>query len=234
MQTTLDCPSFIDLRAFANEAAPHHGRDPFGADRRLVPLRGGPLEVGSIDVPAGTGMVRASAGDCFMIVVEGEVAIDTRRLRAGDCCVVSGGTPFGWSAGAPARLIFMRHQSGAVDARGIARIDAEAELAPSNPPLADLLIGETPACRNHTTFRSSDGDFTCGVWDSTPYHRIAMSYRHFELMYLLSGSVTFVDAAARERTFTKGDIFLVEQNAECSWESRDHVAKVYAIYRPVA
>jgi uncharacterized cupin superfamily protein len=73
-----------------------------------------------------------------------------------------------------------------------------------------------------------------GTWDSTPYHRRPMYYRHYELMYLLEGSVTFVDEAGRSGTFSKGDIFLVEQTATCSWESLDHVAKVYVIYRPVA
>jgi len=59
-----------------------------------------------------------------------------------------------------------------------------------------------------------------------------MPYRHFELMYLLAGSVAFVDGAGREGKFKKGDIFLVEQGAHCSWESREYVKKVYAIYRP--
>ncbi|MBP7338304.1 MAG: DUF861 domain-containing protein [Niveispirillum sp.] len=71
-----------------------------------------------------------------------------------------------------------------------------------------------------------------GTWDSTPYHRRAMRYRHFELMLLLQGSVTFVDGTGREGTFRKGDIFLVEQGADCSWESREQVAKIYAIHRP--
>ena len=51
-------------------------------------------------------------------------------------------------------------------------------------------------------------------------------------MYLLEGSVTFVDGTGRAGTFAKGDIFLVEQGATCSWESREQVAKVYVIYRP--
>ena len=59
-----------------------------------------------------------------------------------------------------------------------------------------------------------------------------MYYRHYELMYLLEGSVTFVDEAGRSGSFSKGDIFLVEQTAQCTWDSREDVAKVYVIYRP--
>lgn len=33
-------------------------------------------------------------------------------------------------------------------------------------------------------------------------------------------------------TFLRGDIFLIELHAQCSWESRENVAKVYANYRP--
>jgi uncharacterized cupin superfamily protein len=53
-----------------------------------------------------------------------------------------------------------------------------------------------------------------------------------ELMYLLEGSVTFVDETGRSGTFSKGDIFLIEQKASCTWESRENVAKLYVIYRP--
>jgi uncharacterized cupin superfamily protein len=59
-----------------------------------------------------------------------------------------------------------------------------------------------------------------------------MLFRHYELMHLLEGSVTFVDETGRSGTFSRGDIFIIEQNARCSWESREKVAKVYAIYRP--
>lgn len=234
MGTIVDCPSFIDLRAFADQSAEVPGKDPFGADRRLVPLRGGPVEAGCIDLPAGLGAVPGSAGDCWLIVTKGAAAIDSLLLAAGDSCVIRGGTAFAWSAKAPATLIFIHHLSGATETAGIVPIDIDVELTPSGAPLAELLVGETPACRNHTTFLSDDGEFICGVWDSTPYHRRSMTYRHCELMYLLEGSVTFVDGADRERTFAKDDIFLIEQGAECSWESREHVAKVYAIYRPQA
>lgn len=234
MDIAVTCPSFIDLRAFAAQQPLTAGNDPFGADRRLLPLRGGPVEVGVIALPAGSGEAQAMPGDCWIIAADGTVSLDATVLQPGESCVIGGGTAFAWSAESPATLIFMRHLSGAADAAGIARIDAAAELTPSNPPLAELLVGETPACRNHTTFRSADGEFTCGVWDSTPYHRLSMPYRHFELMYLLQGSVTFVDGAGREGTFGRGDIFLVEQGAECSWDSREQVAKIYAIYRPLA
>ncbi|CAN7633919.1 cupin domain-containing protein [Trinickia sp. LjRoot230] len=59
-----------------------------------------------------------------------------------------------------------------------------------------------------------------------------MSYPHYELMHLLDGRVTLMDETGRAGTFSRGDVFLVEQHARCSWDSRENVAKVYAIYRP--
>ncbi|VWB24450.1 cupin [Burkholderia latens] len=126
----------------------------------------------------------------------------------------------------------MRYQNGGSADGTIVPIDGAPQLAPSGAPLAELLLTPTPQCRNQTDYRSADGQFTCGTWDSTPYHRTAMLYHHYELMYLLEGSVTFVDEAGRRATFSRGDIFLVEQGAKCSWESLGHVAKVYAIFRP--
>jgi uncharacterized cupin superfamily protein len=59
-----------------------------------------------------------------------------------------------------------------------------------------------------------------------------MVCRKYELMYLLEGSVAVADQAGRRSTFTRGDIFIVEQHAQCRWESCGHVAKVYAAYQP--
>jgi len=38
--------------------------------------------------------------------------------------------------------------------------------------------------------------------------------------------------AGASHTFKQHDIFVVEQGARCSWDSREHVKKVYAIIRP--
>lgn len=238
MTQAIDCPTFIDLRAFAAAQDAPAREDPFGTGRRLVPLRGGPVEAGSIRLAVGSGTALPASGDCWMIVADGMVAITANGTKtghiAGDSWVAPAGTAFEWKTDAAATIIFMRYSKGAGSPAAMVPIDTGAKLVPSGAPLAELLLGETPSCRNLTSFKSVDGEFTCGVWDSTPYHRLPMRYGHFELMYLLQGEVTFVDESGRSRTFAQGDIFLVEQGASCSWESRDHVAKVYAIFRPLA
>lgn len=231
-------PSFIDLRQFARDTSPivPGAGDRFLSSRRLLDLPPGPITIGAIALEAGAGEVGAMPADEFIIVAEGSVCLrqhdNTLALSAGGCAVLQQGARLTWSAPEGASIIFMRYGGSQAGERAVVPIAEMPTLEPSGAPLAELLLTPTPVCRNFTDYRSADGEFVCGTWDSTPYHRRAMPYKHFELMYLLQGSVTFVDEVGRSGTFGCGDIFLVEQHAQCSWESREDVAKVYAIYRP--
>lgn len=230
--------SFRDLRAFAQATtipADALG-DPYLASRAALDLPEGPVSIYLVQLPQGRGRVEALPDDEFLILLDGALTLEgadrTIQLAADQSAVITRGTHFTWSSREGARLIAMRRNGSPGGATAIIPIDESAPLEPSGAPLAELLVGPTPNCRNFTDYRSADTEFVCGTWDSTPYHRLSMPYRHYELMHLLEGSVTFVDADGREGSFGKGDIFLVEQGAHCSWESREQVKKVYAIYRP--
>lgn len=229
--------SFIDLRQWAAGAtvAPAKG-DAFLAARADLPLADGPITAGLILLPQGSGSVSALPGEEFVIVESGTVRIEQAdrnfTLTEGESLLLRDGASFDWSTDADSRILFMRRSGGPAGNGTIIPVDTGASLEPSGAPLAELLVGPTPQCRNHGDYKSDDGEYMVGTWDSTPYHRRAMAYRHFELMYLLDGSVTFVDEAGEEGTFHKGDIFMVEQGAQCSWDSQVHVKKVYCIYRP--
>lgn len=235
--------SFIDLKAFASEAsqgaapAASASHDRFQSCRRFLALPPGPVTAGVVTLTQDRGAVSSQPGDEFIIVSQGAITFTQGEhaltLSAGSSAVIPQGASFSWATQAPASVIFMRYLGGQGTDGTIVPIDGAPQLEPSGAPLAELLITPTPHCRNQTDYRSPDGKFTCGTWDSTPYHRVAMLYPHYELMHLLDGSVTFVDETGRTATFARGDIFLVEQGARCSWESREQVAKVYAIYRPV-
>lgn len=234
--------SFIDLRAFATSAQFAPQSDAPNAPAwcsisRSLPLPDGPVSVLAARI-AQQGSHDGLAADEFVIVLDGALTLEHHTgpvalLRNGSA-VIPAGQPFSWQADPETTLIIMRCNSSPAGSAAIVRIDESAELVPSGPPLAELLVGPTPSCRNFTDYRSASGEFVCGTWDSTPYHRLPMLYRHHELMYLLEGDVTFVDGEGREKTFSQGDIFLVEMGAQCSWESLVQVKKVYAIYRPVA
>jgi uncharacterized cupin superfamily protein len=221
----------IDLRKYAAHAAA--ARD-WLAGRAAPAFADGAAAVSAI-APQGKGRVAALPGDEFVIVLSGELALESAGgatvVKAGRSVVLPAGLGFEWRAAAGTIAVIVACPGSPGTAPDLVPIDEASPLEPSNPPLAELLVGPTPSCRNHTDYRSANGEFVCGTWDSTPYHRRAMPYRHIELMHLLDGSVTFADASGSV-TFSKGDVFLAARGAQCAWLSEIHVKKVYAIHRP--
>ncbi|MGS5087598.1 cupin domain-containing protein [Hydrogenophaga sp. A37] len=236
-------PSFVDLRQFARDknqgiaVVTAAGEDRFLSSRRVLDWApGGPVTAGVIALEAGQGSVSSLPADEFILVTEGSLTLSqpgaTLTLAPGQSAVIQQGAAFAWSAQGPVSLIFTRYNHSQPGTGAIVPIQAGPELKPSGTPSLDLLTTPMPSCRNFTDYVSADGEFMCGTWDSTPYARRPLFYRHYELMYLLEGSVDFVDETGRSGTFAEGDIFLVEQGASCTWDSRENVTKVYVIYRP--
>lgn len=239
----LDTPrTFVDLREFAQDKSQGvavsalAGEDRFLASRRVLDWAAGPVTAGVLTLDAGRGAVQSLAADEFIIVHAGQITLSqqglTVTLQPGQSAVIKQGASFTWSTPEAVSLIFTRYNQSQPGDGTIVPIKESPELKASGTPPVELLTTPAPACRNYTDYLSADGEFMCGTWDSTPYARRPMFYRHYELMYLLEGSVSFVDEIGRSATFSKGDIFLVEQGANCSWDSREQVAKVYVIYRP--
>jgi uncharacterized cupin superfamily protein len=219
----------IDLRPYAAASQPTTD----WLSGRAVPAFADSGATVTAIAPVGAGHVVSLPSHEFVLVVAGELSIKGATgallLGAGRSAVLPAGLAFGWTA--PAGTVALIVASPGEPAPGVAAvlIDEEAPLAPSNPPLAALLVGPTPSCRNHTDFLA--GEFVCGTWDSTPYHRTTMPYRHIELMHLLEGGVTLEEPTGSS-TFGVGDIFVVTRGAHCAWTSTVHVKKVYAIHRP--
>lgn len=211
--------------------------DPYSAGRRRLPLPEGPVSVESVALAAGQAGEAFPTGDEFVLVLQGAIRLGQAerevRLGAGEAGVAVRGQRLEWTTEGATELVIMRCTAGGgAGADQPVSIDLDAPLSPSNPPLAELLIGPTPTCRNHSDYRSASGEFVCGTWDSSPYHRRLMTFGHFELMRLLEGEVTFVDQDGRTGRFGAGDVVLFVQGGGCSWESRTHVKKIYATYRP--
>jgi uncharacterized cupin superfamily protein len=243
MAVPVNAPSFVDLRTFARDktrgiaVTAAAGQDRFLSSRRILDWAPSPVTAGVITLEAGSGAVQSLPADEFIIVHKGSLTLTQQdaalTLGANRSAVLKQGASFTWSAQEPVSLIFVRYNKSRAGDGAIVPIKENPEMGPSaGGPAADLLLTPAPVCRNHTDYRSTDGEFTCGTWDSTPYARRPLYFRHMELMFLLEGSVTFVDETGRSGTFSKGDVFLIEQGASCSWESRANVAKLYVIYRP--
>jgi uncharacterized cupin superfamily protein len=239
----VNTPSFVDLRKFARDktrgiaVTAAAGPDRFLSGRRILDWAPSPVTAGVITLEAGSGAVQSLPADEFIIVHAGSLTLTQQgaalTLGPNQSAVLKQGATFAWSAQGPVSLIFVRYNKSRAGDGAIVPIKENPEMGPSaGGPAPDLLLTPAPVCRNHTDYRSADGEFTCGTWDSTPYARRPLYFRHMELMVLLEGSVTFVDETGRSGTFSKGDVFLIEQGASCSWENRDNVAKLYVIYRP--
>jgi uncharacterized cupin superfamily protein len=220
----------IDLRAYASRVGPSRSWL-----ARATPAFADDAAAVAAIAPMGKGQVAALAADEFVIVLSGEIGLESSShvsvVKEGQSIVLPAGLCFSWSAAAGTVAAIVTCPASSATASHAVPIDEAAPLAPSKPPLAELLVGPTPSCRNHTDYASANGEFVCGTWDSTPYHRRPMPYRHIELMHLLEGSVTFEDASGSV-TFSKGDVFLAARGAQCAWLSEVHVRKVYAIHRP--
>lgn len=185
----------------------------------------------------GEGRVEALPTDEFVLVLDGRLDIQsdagTLIIERETGGVLPVGTSFSWRASDDfLAIIYAAPTEAPGSATSPLMIDQDAPLAPSNPPLAENLIGPTPSCRNHTDYLSANTEFVCGTWDSTPYHRRQIPYRQVELMLLLEGKVTFVDRTSRV-SFAAGDACMFVRGDGCAWISEEHVKKIYATQRPV-
>lgn len=230
---------FVDVLRLGAEwpAADKFEPGSYTTGRRRLPLPDGPVTVESISLSGDTAGQVTLPGDEFVLVVSGSVTFHQKEqslcIGEGEAAVLLRDAPLQWATDQAAELVVMRCTAGvSASAARPVLIDTCAPLSPSNPPLANLLIGPTPSCRNHSDFRSESGEFVCGTWDSTPYHRRLTEFRHFELMRLMEGEVTFVDGHGQSGSFRAGDVVLFVQGGAASWESHSHVKKIYATYRP--
>ncbi|MEH3101404.1 cupin domain-containing protein [Sphingomonas adhaesiva] len=232
-------PAFVhDLRAFAADPAAGEATretgDAWFAARRVLPYDG-PVAV-SVMTLEGSGEVTLGF-DEFVFVIAGTLTIaadTTREIAADTGAMLPQGLAFGWTAAAGTQAAVVRYLGAGGGADHVVPIDLGATLNPSNPPAADVLTSDVPSCRSHTDYVTPNGEFMCGVWDSTPYARRAIDYRHAELMHLLAGSVTFEDDHGNAATFRRGDLFVMLPGARCSWLSTEDCAKLWVIYRAAA
>jgi uncharacterized cupin superfamily protein len=230
-------PGFVDVGAFARRAVPPSiGATEYLDRRRWLDLPPGPITVAAVTLGAGVERNVVLPGEEFVLVLEGRLTLRqgdaTLDLAVDDHALLLRDLPLEWSSDVGAQLIVLRCTAGGTPtiAQPV-KIDTSAALSPSNPPLAELLVGPTPQCRSHASYRSPTAEFVCGTWDSTPYHRLPMLFQHFELMHLLAGSVTFIDSNGAAGTFRTGDVVLFVRGGTVSWESREHVKKAYAWFR---
>lgn len=223
----------VDIRAYAAGTRPSYD----WLNGRAAPAFADSAAQVTAIALRGDGRVEALATDEFVFVLEGHLEVEsdagTLTLEPATGGVLPVGTSFSWRASEDLlAIVYAAPTEAPGSATSPLLIDQDAPLAPSNPPLAENLIGPTPTCRAHSDYLSANGEFACGTWDSTPYHRRQIPYRQVELMFLLEGTVTFTDQNHRV-SFAAGDVCLFMRGDGCAWLSEEHVKKIYATQRPL-
>jgi uncharacterized cupin superfamily protein len=222
-----------DMRAYAAGTAP--SSDWFGG-RATPAFSDEAAQVASFAL-RGEGDVAALSADEFILVLAGRLEIESNHgtivLGPDDAGVIPYGNRFRWRASDDMlAIIYTAPTDRLGSAQAPLLIDKEAPLGPSNPPATENLLGEIPTCRGYSDYKSANGEFACGTWDSTPYHRKQIPYRQVELMLLMAGKATFSDENGSV-SFSEGDVCMFVRGVGCAWLSTEYVKKVFATQRPV-
>jgi uncharacterized cupin superfamily protein len=202
------------------------------------------LTAGEWDCTAFTSTLMPYPVHEFMAVLEGAVEIiaedgSTTRIAAGESFVIPKGLRCTWHQPGYMRKFFMIFDDGAgaaADGRGLQvhKLDPRHRLAPSEGPSPDVLLTPAPSQAAHEVVNAAGGQWSVGIWQSTPYERKAVPFPRHELMHLLEGTVTIGEPDGAEHRFTAGDTFLITEGTTCSWKSTVPVKKIYCTLLPRA
>lgn len=211
--------------------------DPFAAAREIAWTGPDAISAGRCRF-AGVSEIAAFPHTEAVVVVSGRLRLsqpggETLVLAAGEGGVIAHGTALSVDAGAGAQWVFCAVTGKTSATPGLTRLAADAPLAPSAAPGAELLVGPTPQCRSFNAFTDEATRFRAGTWDSTPYRRISRPHRVNELMHLVSGSVELTGADGGVTRVETGDSVFVAHGADCAWDGNEPVAKFYVVQEVV-
>ena len=105
--------------------------------------------------------------------------------------------------------------------------DPEDGLMPASGVPVSAFTTEDRTELRHEIFETADGSVTTGVWQCAPMSFEVMSYSVTEIMTVLSGSITVIDADGNGETFTAGDTFLIPKGAHVTLEITETFRKYY-------
>ena len=94
----------------------------------------------------------------------------------------------------------------------------------------ETLTAGKPVQRGHLYFEDKAIGLSAGVWDCTAMTTKAEPYSVNELMIVLEGSVTIVDARERAVTVKAGESFLIPKGMPCVWRQDAYIRKFFVIF----
>lgn len=182
----------------------------------------------------------------FMYLLEGSVTMvleDGKEvtINAGEPFIIPKGLPCQWKQQGYVRkyfVIFENPETPAADDVSSLGIILPNPSGPSegmaqiNTEDASGFIGDVPTQHNYTYYTDPSNQFSCGLWDSTPFEAPAEPFPRSELMILLEGSVTLTDKDGNDYFFKAGDTAYVPKGAVRGWKSTEYVRKFYSVFTP--
>lgn len=105
-----------------------------------------------------------------------------------------------------------------------------AGIAPSTDTPLEAFTTDDHNEKDHPYFATDDESISAGVWECAPSKMSFESYPVYEMMTIVSGSVTVTNHDdGRVETFTAGDTFFVAKGSSFTWEITETVRKYYFI-----
>lgn len=201
------------------------------------------LSVGVWDCTAMTTKLSPYPVNEFMILLEGEVTIvdATGRettVKAGESFLLPKGLPCAWKQTGYVRKYYVIFD----DASGLApqspsalrvlQPDPAAALEQTDGPAPKLLNGPVPMQHGKEYFEDLSGQWTVGVWSSSPYHRKTIDFPRHELMHILEGEVIITEEGFEPQTFKAGETFFLPMGTRSDWHTTAYIRKIYCIMQP--
>jgi uncharacterized cupin superfamily protein len=176
----------------------------------------------------------------IVVVADGELEIADRedkvhRFGTNECFVLPAGIERRWIHRKKTSVFFvsLENQILAPDIVEPIRIDPGADLSPSKPPAAEMLLGPSPKTRICVGYEDPSKTWSAGVWDATPYHRKIIPFPRYEFMHLVEGEVSFTGKDGKSRTFKAGDTLLVPPGVRADWKNPVYLRKVFCVFKPI-
>jgi uncharacterized cupin superfamily protein len=210
-----------------------------------VPAHG--LSAGIWDCTPFIGVMEPYPVTEFMLVLDGQVTIieadgKATVIAAGESFILPKGLVCKWHQPDYMRKYFVILDDPAIPAEPAAKqrvIKLDHDLVPQTvtpSPGPEILQGGVPQQHGEDIFVDASGQLTIGIWDTTPYHRIAVPFPRYEFMHFLEGAVSMTttpEAGAQRHLFQTGESMFITQGTQADFKvESDYLRKIFVIFIP--
>lgn len=197
--------------------------------------RGFGFGMGASEAHRAAGVLEPRAAHGVVILLEGHLTLTAENtiieMTAGDVTLIGPGTAVDWKAGSGSRWV-VNSYSDAEGKPGLAAVNPQMALGPGPSGAPELLLTAAPTCKRGVLASASDGLWSCGLWQASPYARRAIRYDYYEMMLLIEGNVVLESPSGETFTYGAGDLIVIVPGAEFGWRNDEMVRKFWSVYKP--